>query len=196
MVDAMCRASILCLTLSLAPSASLAADRWYDNPANPRIDYGDLSKPTDPAPVQVRTVVLAEGRRYFSQNLPIEFRDLVTATLLKSGLVELPHTTEDLHLEFHLDVDPKDASVVEREGRGSRVNWVQELIVYAPVKNGWIEYRYQRSILVFRGAAQEPVGLGQPLDARKARDLAVEAMVLQALQDLQREGFLPAAASK
>ena len=192
----MLRSTVLCLALLVPTGSPHAADRWYDNPVNPQIQYGDLSKPLAPARAQIRTAVLAEGRRYFSQNLPVEFRDLVIAAATKSGIVELSHASDDLHLEFRLDVDPKEASIVERGGPGSRVNWVQELIVYAPVENGWIERHYLRSILVFRGAAREPEGLGRPRDATELRNQAIEAMVLQALQDLQRDGILPVSGSE
>ena len=192
----MLRSAILCTALLAATPLSRASDRWYGDPANVQIRYEDLAKPQRQVNVRVTTAVLAEGHRHHNESLQANFLKLVSETLTKSGLVVLSHTTEDLGLVFYLDVDPKAASDVERGGPGSRVKWVQELIVYAPTNHIWIEHRYRRSLLVFRGKAQEPEGLGPPLEPETAHASAVEAMLLQALRDLQRGGVLPVASSE
>jgi hypothetical protein len=190
------RIAILWAALLFMAPFSWASDRWYEDPSSVQIRYEDLAKPLRQVRVRVTTAVLAEGHRHVDENLQANFLKQVSETLRKSGLVVLSHETDDLRLVFYLDVDPKGASDVERGGPGSRVKWVQELVVFAPSNGIWIEHRYQRSLLVFRGKAREPEGLGLPLESEKAHALAVEAMLLQAMQDLQRGGVLPIASSE
>ena len=177
-------------------TAGCATDRWYVDPENVVVRYEDLAPPATRARFRVRVTMLVEGQRLHSQRLQLNLSKRVMEVIGKSGLIEVSRSIADPELDFRLDADPRNASDFERHGPGARIEWVQEMIVYADTDKGLVERRYSQSILVFRGKAQEPDGLPAPMQPRAAHDQVVESMVLLALRDFQRDGLLPVAETR
>ena len=133
----------------------------------------------------------AAGATVPEGHLTHDLRKNIAEVLGKTGLIEPSAEALDGDITIALDSGAGYKSTFDFRGPGSQVRWVQLLAVTINAGGRTLTKENEQAILIFRGKAKEPEELTMPMTPEVAYKTIVEAMLLRALRDLQREGVFP-----